>query len=167
MEYDSESVLQNNRLQVRDSNFSHFADSCGDGKAASNWVQQDVLRTLNEQEIGIDAFPVSAEALSGLIKKVLAGQVTTSRGRDVLAEMTTSGKSAEEVMKTMGIAEVDDSDLESLCQELLDANPKVVQDIRDGKVKAAGSLIGQAKKKNPNVNPGKVREICLKLIERM
>jgi aspartyl-tRNA(Asn)/glutamyl-tRNA(Gln) amidotransferase subunit B len=54
-----------------------------------------------------------------------------------------------------------------LCQELLDANPKVVQDIRDGKVKAAGSLIGQAKKKNPNVNPGKVREICLKLIERM
>jgi aspartyl-tRNA(Asn)/glutamyl-tRNA(Gln) amidotransferase subunit B len=34
-------------------------------------------------------------------------------------------------------------------------------------MKAAGSLIGQAKQKNPNVNPGEVRRICLELIEAM
>jgi len=28
-------------------------------------------------------------------------------------------------------------------------------------------LIGQAKKKNPNVNATRVREICLQLIEQM
>ena len=39
--------------------------------------------------------------------------------------------------------------------------------MKEGKVKAAGALIGQAKKKNPNVNPGRVREICLELIEKM
>jgi aspartyl-tRNA(Asn)/glutamyl-tRNA(Gln) amidotransferase subunit B len=37
--------------------------------------------------------------------------------------------------------------------------------VKNGKVKAVGSLIGKAKKVNPNVNPNEVRQICLKLIE--
>jgi hypothetical protein len=32
---------------------------------------------------------------------------------------------------------------------------------------AAAGLIGQAKKKNPNANPGKVRQMCLDLIKAM
>jgi len=39
--------------------------------------------------------------------------------------------------------------------------------VKAGKTKAAGSLIGQAKKRNPNVNPGRVREICIELISAM
>jgi aspartyl-tRNA(Asn)/glutamyl-tRNA(Gln) amidotransferase subunit B len=49
----------------------------------------------------------------------------------------------------------------------LEANPKVVEDVRGGKIQAVGSLIGQAKKKNPNANPQQVRETLLKLIESM
>jgi aspartyl-tRNA(Asn)/glutamyl-tRNA(Gln) amidotransferase subunit B len=66
----------------------------------------------------------------------------------------------------MGIAAVDDDELETLCRELLAANPKIVADVQGGKEQAAAGLIGQAKKKNPNVNPGKVREKCLELIRR-
>ena len=83
------------------------------------------------------------------------------------AEMLASGTTADGAMRAMGIEEVDQSDLENLCRELLDANPKIVQDVKEGRLKAAGSLIGQAKKKNPNVNPGQVRDLCLQLIERM
>ncbi|MGZ5977117.1 MAG: Asp-tRNA(Asn)/Glu-tRNA(Gln) amidotransferase subunit GatB, partial [Isosphaeraceae bacterium] len=53
----------------------------------------------------------------------------------------------------MGITAVDESELENLCRELLAANPKVVAEVREGKPKGLGQLIGQAKKKNPNVNP--------------
>jgi aspartyl-tRNA(Asn)/glutamyl-tRNA(Gln) amidotransferase subunit B len=55
----------------------------------------------------------------------------------------------------------------TLCRELLDANPRVVADVKGGKEQAAAGLIGQAKKKNPNVNPGKVRAMCLDLIRQM
>ncbi len=34
--------------------YVELAGLCGDGKLASNWVQQDVLRTLNERQIGIE-----------------------------------------------------------------------------------------------------------------
>lgn len=99
-----------------------------------------------------------------MLGMVQAGKITTSRGREVLAEMVASGKPAEEAMQALGIEQVDDSALEDLCRELLEANPKIVAQIKEGKVKAAGALIGQAKQKNPNVDPGRVRETCLEMI---
>ncbi len=163
--YDSDVLVNQGRSLV--DYFVTVADRCGDGKTAANWIQQSVLRTLNEGQIGIDRFPVSAEALADLIKAVLAGQMETSRGREELARMTETGETAAEAMKGLGIAAVDESELEALCAELLAANPKVVEDVKQGKLKAAASLIGQAKKKNPNVNATRVREICLQLIEQM
>jgi len=163
--YDSDVLVNQGRSLV--DYFVTVADRCGDGKTAANWIQQSVLRTLNEGQIGIDRFPVSAEALADLIKAVLAGKMETSRGREVLARMTETGETAAEAMKGLGIAAVDESELEALCAELLAANPKVVEDVKQGKLKAAASLIGQAKKKNPNVNATRVREICLQLIEQM
>ena len=64
-------------------------------------------------------------------------------------------------------AMVDDDDLRRLCQQLLDANPRVVADLQAGKMKAVGALIGQARKQNPNVNPNQVRETCLELVQGM
>jgi DNA-binding transcriptional MocR family regulator len=76
-----------------------------------------------------------------------------------------SVREAVKALQSLGIVEVDDSDLESLCRELIEANPRVVDDVKNGKLKAAGSLIGQAKKRNPNVDPGRVRELCIRLIQ--
>jgi aspartyl-tRNA(Asn)/glutamyl-tRNA(Gln) amidotransferase subunit B len=70
-------------------------------------------------------------------------------------------------MRAMGIVEVDQSNLESLCRELLQANPRVIADIKEGKLKAIGALIGQAKKKNPNVDANRFREMCLEVVARM
>lgn len=140
---------------------------CGDGKLASNWIQQDVLRSLKEREVEIAEYGVKPAALAELLTKVKAGELDTSRGREVLATMISSGKSAGEVMADLGIASVDDSELVAMCQELLDANPRIVADVKAGKQQAAAALIGQAKKKNPNVNAARVREICLELIGKL
>jgi aspartyl-tRNA(Asn)/glutamyl-tRNA(Gln) amidotransferase subunit B len=70
-------------------------------------------------------------------------------------------------MDQLGIQQVSSDELTDLCRQLLAANPQVVDDVKNGKQKAIGSLIGQAKKQNPNANPGQVREICLQLIDEM
>ena len=70
--YDSD-VLVNQGRELVDY-FVGVADGTGDGKAAANWIQQSVLRTLNEDQISIDQFPVSADGLAALIKVVLAGR---------------------------------------------------------------------------------------------
>jgi aspartyl-tRNA(Asn)/glutamyl-tRNA(Gln) amidotransferase subunit B len=160
--YDADVLVNQGRPLV--DYYVAVADACGDGKAAGNWIQQDVLRWLNEREASIDEFPVSAGELASLLKTVAAGELTTGRGREVLAEMIERGGSVEQAMTRLGIEKVDDSALETLCRQLLEANPKVVDQVKEGKEKAVGSLIGQAKKSNPNVDPGRVKEVCLALI---
>ncbi len=123
-----------------------------------------MLRTLNEQQTAIEQFPLRPKQLAELIDTVRKGRLTTSRAREVFAEMLAGGKSLDETMQSMGIAAVDESELENLCRELLAANPKVVAEVKEGKPKGLGQLIGQAKKRNPNVNPNRFRELCTKLI---
>jgi aspartyl-tRNA(Asn)/glutamyl-tRNA(Gln) amidotransferase subunit B len=146
--------------------YEELATLAGDGKVASNWMQQDVLRTLNERGITIGEFPLPAAAVAEIIGRIAKGDFDTSRGREIFAAVLETGKSVEEVIAGMGIAAVGDDELETLCRELLAANPKIVADVQSGKEQAASGLIGQAKKKNPNVNPAKVRATCLELIRR-
>ncbi len=164
-EYDAH-VLVNQGQPLVDY-FEALAAACGDGKRASNWVQQDVLRLLNETETTIEQFPVSAAALGELLKAIVAGEVDNTRAKDVLQEMLDTNASAADAMAQLGIEKVDSSDLESLCRELLDANPAVVADLKQGKMKAVGALIGQAKKKNPNVNPGQIKSLCIELVQQL
>ena len=146
--------------------FETVANLSGDGKRASSWIQQDVMRTLNELQIDIGDFVVSAEQLGDLLKRVAGGDFDNARARDVFAHLLKNKSTVEEAVQALGIQVVDDSELETLCQALLEANPQVIEDVRGGKQQAVGSLIGQAKKKNPNANPKQVREILLKLIQQ-
>jgi len=128
-------------------------------------MQQDVLRLLNERGITIQQYPVSAEELARLLSKVRQGGLTTSRAREVLARMVADGCSMEAAIQALGITEVDESELLALCEQLVRENPKTVAEVRQGKLKAIGALVGQAKKKNPNVDPARVQQLCLKLIQ--
>ena len=163
--YDAD-VLVNQGRQLVDY-FEELATLSGDGKIASNWLQQDVLRTLNERGGTIEDFPVRPEALAELIARVNAGDFDTSRAREIFSEMLASGRSAADAVLSMGIAVVGDDELVALCRDILAANPKIVADVKGGKEQAAAGLIGHAKKKNPNINPGKVRTICIDLIRAM
>jgi aspartyl-tRNA(Asn)/glutamyl-tRNA(Gln) amidotransferase subunit B len=162
--YDSDVIVNQGRAAV--DYYTELAELIGDGKFASNWVQQDVLRCMNERQIGIDKFPISAKSLSKLLAEVKAGKLETSRAREVFQVMLDAGKTAAEAIQFLGIEQVDDTALIALCRELLAANPKIAAEAKAGQPKGIGQLIGQAKKKNPNVNPNRVKEICLELIAK-
>ena len=161
--YDAD-VLVNQGWPVVDY-YLEVARASGDGKAAANWVTQDVLRTLKDRSITIKELPVSSTALADLIQKLKAGEIPSPRAREVFQAMLEEGVDASAAMESIGIAAIDESELVALCEKLLAANPKTVADVRSGKLQAVGGLIGQAKKLNPNVDPTRVREICLQLIQ--
>jgi aspartyl-tRNA(Asn)/glutamyl-tRNA(Gln) amidotransferase subunit B len=162
--YDSDVIVNQGRAAV--DYYVELSDRIGDGKTASNWLQQDVLRTLNERQIDIARFPITARGLAELLAEVKAGKLETSRAREVFQTMLETGKTAAEAIKHLGIEQVDDTALVTLCRELLAANPKIVAEAKAGQSKGIGQLIGQAKKKNPNVNPNRVKEICMELIAK-
>ena len=135
--YDSDVLVNQGRALV--DYYIETADLLADGKLAANWVQQDVLRTLNERQTTIEQFPLGPKQLAELIDSVRKGRLTTSRAREVFAELLAGGKSLENTMAAMGIAAVDESELEGLCRELLAANPKVVAEVKRANPRAWGS----------------------------
>jgi aspartyl-tRNA(Asn)/glutamyl-tRNA(Gln) amidotransferase subunit B len=163
--YDAD-VLVNQGRPVVDY-FLDVAQQSDDAKIAANWVTQDVLRTLKDRGITIEAMPVPSTALADLITKIKAGDIPGPRAREVFQAMLDRRVDAATAMSAIGIAAVDESELIALCQKLLAANPKTITDVRAGKVQAVSALIGPAKKQNPNVDPNRFREICLQLINKL
>ena len=159
--YDADVMVNQGRDLV--AYYERLADRCRDGKRASNWVQQDVLRVLNETGKEIGQFGISSESLGELLEAIGRGEVDSSRSKEVFQRMLETGESAAAAMRALGIAQVDDQELRALCRQLLEENPHVVADLKAGKLKAVGALIGQAKKRNPNINPNQLREMCLEL----
>jgi len=128
--------------------FLAVAEGCGNSKMASNWVGQEVLRFLNESGESIEAYPVSSAQMTELLSKVNGGELDQTRGKEVLQEMIDSKLEVQAAMDKLGIKAVDNSEIESLCQQLIDDNP----------------VIGGARKINPNANPGLVKETILKML---
>ncbi len=163
--YDAD-VLVNQGREVL-AYFFQAAEKSGDYKAACNWVTQDIQRVLKEHDHSIAEFSISADQLAELISAVASNQLPKSRSKDAFELMLADEIDVAAAIEKLGIEQVDESALVAMCQELLDANPKIVDDVRGGKQQAVGALIGQAKKKNPNVDPGQVRKICLELVAKM
>jgi aspartyl-tRNA(Asn)/glutamyl-tRNA(Gln) amidotransferase subunit B len=163
--YDADVIVNQGREMI--TYYERAAEKAGDGRRVSSWIQQDVMRGLKERSETIETFPVTAAMLGDLLSRVVAGQLDNARARDVFAKLTQSPGSVDEAIKSLGIQSVDSSELDSLCRELLDANPQVVADYQAGKQQAIGSLIGQARKKNANANAQAVRETLLKIVSTM
>jgi aspartyl-tRNA(Asn)/glutamyl-tRNA(Gln) amidotransferase subunit B len=162
--YDADVIVNQERRFV--DYYLAVADACGDGKQAANWVTQDVMRLLNEQGTPIEKFSVQPPSLAELLVAVKRGDVPGPRAKEVFGQMV-EGNSLATALQQLGIEKVDESALVELCRELVAANPKTVADVKAGRQQAVGAFVGQAKKRNPNVDPTRVREICLELIQQM
>jgi aspartyl-tRNA(Asn)/glutamyl-tRNA(Gln) amidotransferase subunit B len=144
--------------------FETVAQSVKDPKRASNWIQQEVLRSLNETECSLAAFPIQAETLAALIGMIESGDLDNSRGRDVYQWLMENKGTPETAMKALGIESVDSDEMLNLCRQLIAAHPTAVADFQAGKKQALGAMIGAARKLNPNANPGQVKDLLVQLM---
>lgn len=163
--YDADVLVNQGRALVE--YYETVARLTGEGKRASNWIQQDVLRALNERGGSIAEFPVPATALAELLGAIQRQEIDNTRAKDVFQQMLDHQQSVSEAMAALGITHVDQSETIELCREILRANPKAVADLKEGKQKAVGSLIGQAKQRNANINPAQVKELFLQLVHEL
>lgn len=154
--------------------FEEAARGCGDGKQASNWVTQDVLREMNERHLAIGDFPIQAAVLAGLLKKITDKQITTKSAREVFVELmaeppeSISVKRIDEIIATRGLAIVSDSgELQTVITAVVAKNPKAVADFKGGKQAAVGALIGQVMREIKGADPQSVRELLIQTLSTL
>ena len=120
--YDADVLVNQGRPLV--DYYVELAEACGDGKAASNWIQQDVLRWLGEQQVSIAKYPVAAKSLAELIKRSAAAPSRPAAAARCSASWSPSANRWPTPIAALGIATVDDSALVELCRKLVAANPE-------------------------------------------
>jgi aspartyl-tRNA(Asn)/glutamyl-tRNA(Gln) amidotransferase subunit B len=110
-------------------------------KKVANWM-------LNEQAFEIDQPAVNPEMLRELFDLMDSGIISGKIAKDVFAEMMSSGGSASQIVESRGLKQVsDEGELESVISEVIVENAQVVEELRGGKDKAFGFLVGQVMKK--------------------
>ena len=132
-----------------------------DPKLVSNWVMGEVQRWLKAHGLEAASSPVRPKDLAGLLGLIQQNAVSNIVAKDVLEEMFTTGKPAEVIVEEKGWKQIsDDESLEAMILEVLEANPGPVADVKAGKAKAIGFLVGQVMKASKGkANPQKVNEL--------
>ncbi len=143
-EYDAE-IITNSRAMA--DFFEQTLALIAKPKVISNWLMGEVSRCLNEDAKEIDETELNPELLAKLIKLIDEGVISNKIAKDVFVEMYGKGLNPEEIVKNKGLVQIADTDtLSSLITQVIEENPKVVEDYRQGKDKALGFLVGQVMK---------------------
>ena len=134
-------------------------------KEVANWVTVEVLRAMKQTE----EIPVKAEYLANLIKLVDKGTISRSAAKEVFGEVIDSKKDPEEIVKEKGLSQISGEEvLKEVVDKVLSANPKAVEDFKNGKGKAVGFLVGQIMKETKGqANPAMAREILTKSLSEI
>jgi aspartyl-tRNA(Asn)/glutamyl-tRNA(Gln) amidotransferase subunit B len=132
-------------------------------QAARKWWMGELARTANEREVPLADLPVTASDVAELQSLVDSGALNDKLARQALEGVLAGEGSPSEVVEKRGLAVVsDDSALEAAVDEALAAQPDVLEKIKDGKVQAAGAIVGAVMKATRGqADAGRVREIIL------
>ena len=141
--------------------YEDVARASGEPKLAANWVLSELMHLLKEAGKEIERSPVSAQHLADLIGLIKQGTVSGKMGKDILAEMFASGKSAREIMAAKGLEQINDAEkISGVVREIMAANPKQVEQYRGGKTATFGWFVGQVMKATRGqANPQLVQEV--------
>ena len=131
--------------------------------AARKWWTGELARRANSEGKGVEDFGVTPAHIAELDGLVKAGRLNDSMARQVLDGVIAGEGTPTEVADARGLELMqDDGALEAAVDKVIDANPDVAQKVRDGKVQAAGALIGQVMKEmKGQADAAKARELII------
>ena len=140
----------------------------GAPKSVAKWMINELFRLMNEHRQTIDRIQVTPQGLVELIALVDKGTINNNTAKDVLAEMFTTGQSAQEIVAAKGLAQISDEDaLATAVAQVLDDNPEMVARYLAGETKLRGWFVGQVMKATKGkANPGLVNQLLSQQLEQ-
>jgi Asp-tRNAAsn/Glu-tRNAGln amidotransferase B subunit (PET112 homolog) len=136
-------------------------------KIIANWITSELFSLLNKNNISLSNSPVTPQNLGQLIKLISTNEISGKIAKEVLDEMFHSKKLAKEIVDEKGLKQVtDQSEIEQIIDDVINENPKMVNDYLGGKNKLLGFFVGQAMKKSKGkANPKILNDLLIKKLK--
>jgi aspartyl-tRNA(Asn)/glutamyl-tRNA(Gln) amidotransferase subunit B len=131
-----------------------------DGKAAANWVINELFGRLNKEGQDITASPVSAAQLGGIIDLIGEGVISGKIAKDLFEIVWTEGGDPRALVEARGLRQVTDSGaIEAAVDAVIAANPDKVEQVK-AKPTMLGWFVGQVMKQSGGkANPQAVNDV--------
>jgi aspartyl-tRNA(Asn)/glutamyl-tRNA(Gln) amidotransferase subunit B len=131
--------------------------------AARKWWTGELARRAGLAEVELTDLGIDPKQVAELAGLVDGGQINDSLARQVLDGVLAGEGDPAHVVQSRGLGIVsDDGALLTAVDAAIAANPDVAQKVRDGKVQAAGALIGAVMKDlSGQADAARVRELVL------
>jgi len=141
--------------------FEDTVQEYNDPKNISNWIMGEFLRLINEENMLIKDSKISGKLLGSMLKLTNEGVISSKIAKTVFKEMFNTGKDPKTIVEEKGLKQIsDEGKLDEIVEKIISDNPEAVEDIKNGKNKAIGFLVGQVMKETRGkANPQMVNEL--------
>jgi aspartyl-tRNA(Asn)/glutamyl-tRNA(Gln) amidotransferase subunit B len=131
-----------------------------DGKAAANWVINELFGRLNREGRDITSSPVSAAQLGAVIDLIGEGLISGKIAKDLFEIVFTEGGDPRRIVETRGMKQVTDTGaIEKAIDAIIAANPDKVEQAK-AKPTLLGWFVGQTMKATGGkANPQAVNDL--------
>jgi aspartyl-tRNA(Asn)/glutamyl-tRNA(Gln) amidotransferase subunit B len=124
--------------------FESVIKAGANAKQAVNWIMGDIAGYLNQNKLSITEIALTPATLAELISLIESGIISGKIAKDILPELLTKGGSAKELVESKGLIQISDTgELEAIIEQVVAANPKELEQYRNGKTKLLGFFVGQ------------------------
>ncbi|WP_123670257.1 Asp-tRNA(Asn)/Glu-tRNA(Gln) amidotransferase subunit GatB [Actinocorallia herbida] len=131
--------------------------------AARKWWMNELSRTATTQGVELSELPITSGQVARIQALVDAGELNDKLARKVFEGVLAGEGTPDEVVAARGLKVVsDEGELLALVDQVIAANADAAQKVRDGKVAAAGALVGAIMKASRGqADAGRARELIL------
>jgi aspartyl-tRNA(Asn)/glutamyl-tRNA(Gln) amidotransferase subunit B len=131
-----------------------------DGKAAANWVVNELFGRLNREGRDIAEAPVSAAQLGGILDLIATRAISGKLAKDLFNIVWTEGGDPARIVAERGMTQVTDTGaIEAAVDAIITANPDQVEQVK-AKPSMLGWFVGQVMKQSGGkANPQVVNEV--------
>jgi len=161
--YDIEIITNSKRMADL---FEETTAICNQPKKVSNWLMVETQRLLKEQSMDPEDIRFTPENLAKLIQLTDAKAINSTVAKEVFEVMFDENIDPEKYVEEKGLKTVNDEGaLRKTIEEIVENNPKSVEDYHNGKEKAIGFLVGQTMKAmKGKADPAMINQILKEIL---
>ena len=148
--------------------FEEVAKVSSAPKLSANWVMGELSAELNNENITIKDSKVSSKKLGQLISRIEDGTISGKIAKEIFEKIWSTGEEVDFIIKEEGLEQVtDDTEIESMIDEVIKNNPEQLEQYRSGKDRLFGFFVGQVMKVSQGkANPKQVNDILKSRLEK-
>lgn len=120
----------------------------------ANLLLNELLTVLNKRKLDLEDCPITVEQMTELVDLFIGKKISLNVCKKIIEELVNSSVSdlspAKIVEEKHWILVTDIDEIKKICADVLDNNPKLVRQFKEGKVKVLKALLGVVIKNSHN-----------------